>query len=416
MSDFEFIDNRWLLPAGIEEILPEQAHKLEQIRRQLLDCYRNWGYEFVIPPMMEYVESLQTGTGQDLDLQTLKVIDSQNGRMMGLRADITPQVARIDAHLLNSDVPARLCYFGTVLLAYAETMGGSRSPLQIGAELFGHAGIESVIEIVELMLETMTLLGIEDFYLDLGHIGIFKALAHQAQLDDSRQAALFDALQRKAVPDINDLLDEWGIDKSLRAQLTALANLNGGAEVLAQAQSLFLHADETIKRALTELEQISSKINQHRPEVSIHFDLSELRGFNYHSGVVFAIYIPSHGQEIARGGRYDGIGEVFGRARSATGFSADLKMLLEISGAQRLGVAPQKLIFAPCNYSQGKKNQGQDDLALQNAIKALREAGERVVCQLPDQSGDAAAMGCTHQLLLQNGNWNIQPIDKKNLK
>ena len=403
MSELELTDNRWLLPDGIEEVLPDQAKVLEAVRRQLLDMYASWGYELIITPMMEYLESLLTGTGQDLDLQTLKVIDRLNGRMMGIRADITPQAARIDAHLLNRDQPVRLCYLGTVLRAQANSMGGSRSPLQLGAELFGHSGVESDIEIIELALETMHALGIHRCHLDLGHVGIFRQLASQAKLTERQEAQLFDALQRKAIPDINQLLSEWKIDNRMHTLISSLANLSGGSETLNQAKALLSKVSPEVTQALEQLEQVALKINQRRPEVHIHFDLAELRAYNYQTGVVFAIYVPGVGQEIARGGRYDNIGNCFGRARSATGFSTDLKALLNLASESKMTAATEKVIFAP--YV--------DDESLQDMIVALRATGEKVICELPGQTGDARVMGCNHVLVAHEGEWEIEPIRKK---
>lgn len=414
MVESELSSKRWLLPSGIEEILPPEAQKLEVIRRQLLDCYRLWGYDYVITPMMEYIESMQAG--EDLDLQTLKVIDALNGRLMGIRTDITPQVARIDAHLLNQDTPVRLCYWGTVLRAYADTLGGSRSPLQIGAELYGHAGVDSVIEIIDLMLETMDLVGAQDYYLDLGHVSIFKSLAQQAQLGQTDQSALFDALQRKDSAKLQALAQQWMLPKKIHEQFMTLLKLNGDRQVLQQAKKQFADAAEEVTKALLELEQIADKINQCRPKVSIHFDLSELRGFNYHSGVVFAVYMANYGQEIARGGRYDGIGEVFGRSRSATGFSTDLRTLVEISDKSLEEKQQHNLVFAPARLSPAHLDQGLDEESLSAKVQALRNAGQRVVRELTEQVGDAAAMGCSHVLIAENGKWIVQPIETLSAK
>ncbi len=403
MSELEVTDDRWLLPEGIEEILPEQAKILESARRELLDTYESWGYELVITPMMEYLESLQAGTGKDLDLQTLKVIDSQNGRMMGIRADITPQAARIDAHSLNRTTPTRLCYLGTVLHAYPNSLGGSRSPMQVGAELYGHAGVESDIEVIELMLETMKLLGIKNYHLDLGHVAIYRDLAKQAGLDTRQEMELFEALQRKAIPDINRLLTEWKVDNRMHTRLSSLAKLSGGVEALNQAKTLLSNAGETVNTALEELEKIAIKVNQRRPEVPIHFDMSELRAYNYQSGVVFAVYVSEHGQEIARGGRYDEISKDIGGSRPATGFSADLKTLLNISSKTQVKRSNQKTIFAPYG----------DDESLQDMIVALRATGEKVISELPGQKGDAQDLGCNHILVQKEGEWEIQAIKKK---
>jgi ATP phosphoribosyltransferase regulatory subunit len=392
--------DRWLLPEGIEELLPPQAEALEQLRRQLLDCYRSWGYELVMPPFIEYLESLLTGTGGDLDLQTFKITDALTGRQMGVRADMTPQAARIDAHQLKRDVPVRLCYLGTVLRTRSEGFAGSRTPLQVGAELFGHSGIDSDLEILEVMLETCSLIGVEPVIVDLGHVGIFRGLAKQAGLDAEQESALFDALQRKAVPEIKELLEAFSSTSKLSSKmsdmLSALAGLSGGEEILSEAKKVLKHADKEVKQALEELVQIAEQLQQRRPDVQIHYDLAELRGYNYQSGIVFSAYVPGYGQEVARGGRYDGIGKIFGRSRPATGFSADLKTLVMLS--QRPSTSEQKnAIFAPID----------SDPSLQLEINKLRKQGERVVRALSGQQGDATEMGCNRKLEELDGKWKV---------
>ncbi len=388
--------DRWLLPEGIEELLPEQTALLERLRRHVLDCYRSWGYELVMPPFIEYLESLLTGTGEDLDLQTFKITDAMTGRTMGVRADMTPQAARIDAHQLRRDEPVRLCYLGTVLRARPEAMGGSRAPLQVGAELYGHAGVESDLEILELMLETLALTGVRDAHVDLGHVGIFRGLMAQADLGADFEAELFDALQRKAVPEVRQLLSGRPMDDALRAMLLALADLNGGAEVVAQAREALKAAAAPVQAALDELERMAALLARRQPEVPLHFDLAELRGYNYQTGIVFAAFVPGHGQEVARGGRYDDIGRIFGRARPATGFSADLKTLVALSSALPRS-DESRPIFAPAD----------DEGGLQAKVRELRAAGERVICGLPGQHGGAEEMGCDRILARRDGTWMV---------
>ena len=219
--------DRWLLPEGIEEVLPEQAKRLEQLRRTLLDTYESWGYDLVMPPLIEYLESLLTGTGNDLDLQTFKLTDQLTGRLMGVRADMTPQVARIDAHQLNRETPTRLCYMGTVLHTRTDGFAGSRSPLQVGAELYGHAGIESDVEVISLMLETLAKSGVAAPFVDLGHVGIYRELVKQAGLDREQEATLFDSLQRKANTEIAEYLKDWKLDSKIASAIAALTDLNG---------------------------------------------------------------------------------------------------------------------------------------------------------------------------------------------
>jgi len=382
----------WILPEGIEEVLPEQAARFESMRRMLLDIYASWGYELVIPPTIDFIESLLTGTGHDLDLQTFKLVDQVSGRTLGLRADMTPQVARIDAHQLQRDVPTRLCYIGTVLRTRPESIGDSRSPLQVGAELYGHAGIESEVEIIGLMLQTFTAMDIEDIYLDLGNVDIYRGLAKQAGLSEEVEGQLFDMLQRKAVTEINTLLDSLDIDKKVKTMLSGLSSLNGAKSVFVKAKELLADADDSVKQAVDYLEKTAELMWQRfdgisSGDIKVHFDLSELHGYHYKTGVVFAAFVPQLGQAIARGGRYDDIGKIFGRARAATGFSTDLKVLNQLSAKQF--EHPEK-IFAPTGTDQKK-------------ISALRAEGKVVIEQLPGQAkdsteSDAKAMGCSKSL------------------
>ncbi len=386
----------WILPEGIEEVLPEQAARFEAMRRLLLDLYATWGYELVMPPTIDFIESLLTGTGHDLDLQTFKLVDQMSGRTLGLRADMTPQVARMDAHQLQRDVPTRLCYIGTVLRTRPESIGDSRSPLQVGAELYGHAGIESEVEIIGLMLETFSALDVDDIYMDLGNVDIYRGLANQAGLSQEDESQLFDMLQRKAVTEINTLLDTLNISDSMKTMLAGLPSLNGGKEVFTKARALLTDADTSVKDAVDYLEKTAELMLQRfadkLTESKVHFDLSELQGYHYKTGVVFAAFVPQLGQAIARGGRYDDIGRVFGRARAATGFSTDLKILNQLSGKQF--TLPER-IFAPTGVDQNK-------------VATLRADGNIVIEQLPGQETDAEAMGCSKTLCLLDGQWQVK--------
>lgn len=386
-------NNRWVLPEGIEELLPDEAQYIELLRREVLDLFSTWGYELVIPPFVEYTDSLLTGIGSDLDLQTFKIIDQKSGRMMGIRADMTPQVARIDAHQLGREQPTRLCYMGTVLRTHADDLSTRRSLMQIGAELYGDSSTQSDAEVVRLMLTMLERIQVSDIYLDLGHVGIFRGLVEQAGLSSEMEALLFDALQRKATPEIAAMFADSSIDKDIQAMLTGLVWLNGGSEVLEKARQKLKSANKTVKEAIDKLEDISNQLKRLNPQVELHFDLAELRGYNYHTGVVFAAYTPGVGQSIAQGGRYDHIGEAFGRARPATGFTADLRALMEYAPKRdsRAG------IFAP----------GEDDELLLKTIDELRSQGERVVVALPGQSMDASAMGCNRVLENKKGQWVI---------
>jgi ATP phosphoribosyltransferase regulatory subunit len=382
----------WILPEGIEEVLPEQATKFESMRRLLLDLYASWGYELVIPPTIDFIESLLTGTGHDLDLQTFKLVDQLSGRTLGIRADMTPQVARIDAHQLQRDVPTRLCYIGTVLRTRPESIGDSRSPLQVGAELYGHAGIESEVEIIGLMLQTFSALQVDDIFLDLGNVDIYRGLAKQAGLSKEIESQLFEMLQRKAVTEINTLLDSLDIDASMKKMLSGLSTLNGGKEVFEKARVLLAEADAAIKEAVDYLQRTADLMSQRFTDIKVHFDLSELQGYHYKTGVVFAVFVPQLGQAIARGGRYDDIGKIFGRARAATGFSTDLKILSQLSGKQF--DSPEK-IFAPVNADKSK-------------IAALRAEGKIVIEQLPGQTVKANETGCNRSLCLVEGQWVVK--------
>lgn len=391
------LDNRWLLPEGIEEILPPQAARLEQLRRELLDLFRGWGYELILPPVIEFLDSLLTGSGRDLDLQTFKLTDQGSGRLMGVRADITPQAARIDAHQLKREAPTRLCYLGTVLRTRSDGFGGSRAPLQIGAELFGHFGLASDCEIICLMMETLRRAGVADVHLDLGHVGIFRGLSRQAGLDERQERALFEALQRKALPEIRDLLNEFGIPEPLRGMLGTLAELNG-PDALQRAERVLAEADAPVREALQYLQRIAALVHDRLPEIPVHYDLAELRAYHYQTGVVFAAFVPGSGQEIARGGRYDHIGECFGRARPATGFSADLLTLMRRSGHMDNG--PDRRILAPAI----------DDAGLRVRVDELRRQGDIVVFELPGQAGDAGSMGCTARLVPFEGGWRVEEL------
>ncbi len=391
-------NNTWLLPDGIDELLPAQARTLETLRRNLLDCYAGWGYQLVMTPFIEYLESLLTGTGRDLELQTFKLTDQVSGRQLGVRADITPQAARIDAHRLRHEAPTRLCYIGSVLRTRADGFSGSRSPLQIGAELYGHAGVESDVEIVCLMMETLGQAGLKDVYLDLGHVGIYRSLAQAAGLTKSQEADLFEALQRKAAAEISSLVEGFGIDAQMGRMLLSLAELNGGAEVLPRAREALASAPAAVAEAIDYVEAVATQLRGYLPDLPVHFDLAELRAYHYQTGVVFAAFVPGEGQEVARGGRYDEIGEVFGRARPATGFSADLKTLM------RLGSwSPQVLqgaILAPSDV----------DPTLNTKIAELRAAGQVVIRALPGQEGNPAEMGCSHRLEKQAEQWAVVPL------
>ncbi|MEA5446247.1 ATP phosphoribosyltransferase regulatory subunit [Gammaproteobacteria bacterium AB-CW1] len=392
---------RWLLPAGVEEVLPPRAWRLDAMRRRLLDLYWSWGYDLMFPPFVEYLESLLTGNAHDLDLQTFKVMDQLSGRLLGIRADMTPQAARIDAHVINCQGPTRLCYMGTVLRARPEGVSTSRSPLQIGAELFGHRGEASDIEVVRLMLETLRVAGVEGLTLDLGHVGIYRNLAAQAGLEGEAERELFEPLRRKAVGEYHQALAELPLGEDHRAQLAALVELHGGDEVLAQARERLSDAGSEVEAALDRLETVAERVQACYPALSIHFDLAELHSYNYENGLVFGAFHPAHGQALARGGRYDGIGEAFGRARPATGFSADLKALMACVPDSNEGERPKGGVLAPA----------EEDAALEEAIAGLRAQGERVLRELPETEFEADGHGCDRRLVRRGGHWEVVALD-----
>ncbi len=325
---------RWLLPDGVDEVLPPDALNLEFIRRRLLDLYTSWGYEYVIPPMVEFLESLLTGSGSDLDLKTFKVTDQISGRTLGIRADITPQVARMDAHSLNQVGITRLCYAGTALQTKPENMLASRAPLKLGAELFGSPGADGDLEIVSLMIESIRTLGVTAVHLELGDVGIFRELMKDVQLTTKDETALFNLIQQKSVASLKVQTERLGLPAKLCEQLVTLPTLCGTSAVIEDALTLFKGTNK-IEARLAHLANLYRAITDRFENIDVYFDLSELRGYGYHTGIVFAGYIEGEKQCIAKGGRYDDVGEVFGRARSATGFDMDAKALLGIVNVTR---------------------------------------------------------------------------------
>ena len=392
-------NDAWLLPDGIDEMLPDEARRLEILRAKLLQTFELWGYQLVVPPFIDFLDSLLTGSGHELDLQTFKLTDQISGKMLGVRADMTPQVARIDAHNLKHEHPTRLCYVGTILHTRGDALEKSRSPMQIGAELYGHAGKESDLEVIRLMLEMLAMSGVLNVHLDLGHVGIYRALAEEAALTHTQESELFDVLQRKARPELKELLESYNLADDLKTALLKLPELNGDKTVLAKARDLFKSAKA--QKALDDLDAISIALARYFPSLSISFDLAELRGYHYHTGVVFAAFVPSIGKEIARGGRYDNIGAIFGRERPATGFSADLKVLTALNKQNGIEQPERELIFAP--YIE--------DVALCETIRDLRAQNRAVVQQLPNQIGGVTALNCTAVLVKNSeGVWVVESI------
>ncbi len=381
----------WLLPEYIADALPAEAARIERLRRIVLDHFRVRGYEFVMPPMLEYLESLLTGAGQDLQLRTFKLVDQLSGRTMGVRADITPQAARIDAHLLNHQGVTRLSYCGSVLHTLPASVSAGREPVQIGAELYGYAGIEADLDIIRLMAGAFESIKLSISRIDLSHVGIFRALAEAAGLAQEDENAVLVLLQAKDVPGLAEACGN--VASPWREALLALPQLYGGSEVVARATAV-LPDLPAIAAALDGLRHIFDAA----PDLPFSVDLSDLRGYHYHNGVVFAAYCPGYPAAIALGGRYDGAGKTFGRARPATGFSMDLREVARMVPVGRLAGA----VLAP--------NAGHDKL-LAAHIAALREQGEIVVELLP---GETACEGplCDRKLAQVGGHWIIEAIQE----
>jgi ATP phosphoribosyltransferase regulatory subunit len=389
---------RWLLPEHIEDILPAEAAAIESLRRRLLDLFASYGYRLVIPPMLEYLESLLTGTGHDLDLRTFKLVDQLSGRMMGVRADITPQVARIDAHLLNRQGVTRLCYAGSVLHARPEGISATREPLQIGAEIYGHAGVESDLEIQRLLCGALAAARLSGARIDMGHVEVFRSLVRAGGIRAGQEAELFEALQKKDLPALRSSVR--ALAKGTREALLLLPELYGGREVLELARRR-LPALAPLRRALATLRTLADAC-----ALPTSFDLAELRGYHYHSGVVFDAYCEGAAGSalIARGGRYDEVGKAFGRPRPATGFSIDLRGLAAAAPAQ-----PERdAILAPV-LAGGRSR----DAKLAAKINALRRAGETVIEELPGHARHRAELGCARELVKRRGTWVVQKIGKR---
>jgi ATP phosphoribosyltransferase regulatory subunit len=381
---------RWLLPESIADVLPGTAHTLEALRRRLLDAFRNHGYELVGPPLLEHLDSLLTGSGRDLDLRTFKLVDQLSGRTLGLRADITPQVARIDAHLLNRDGVTRLCYCGSVVHTLPVSATATREPLQLGAELYGHAGIEADVEILRLLALSLELAGVSASRIDLSHVGVFRALAAHGGIGAERQEELFAVLQAKDVPALGELTRD--VAEPARSALRALPECYGGVDALDRAAKL-LPGNPKVAVALHDLRNLAKGL----ADLPVSFDLADLRGYHYHSGVVFAAYCGGYPSAVALGGRYDEVGQVFGRGRPATGFSMDLRELVRLAPEEPLPGA----ILAPASGGAG----------LQTAVVELRRRGETVVAELPGHGGSWREAGCDRQLVLIEDEWRIIPLE-----
>lgn len=379
----------WLLPENIADVLPSEARKIEELRRVLLDNFRCYGYELVMPPLLEYIESLLTGAGQDMDLRTFKLVDQISGRTMGVRADMTTQVARIDAHLLNRQSVTRLCYAGSVLHTRPSGLHATREPLQIGGEIYGHAGLEADAEIQELVLASLALANISEVRLDLCHVGVLRALLDSDAVAKRHETEIFGLLQAKDVPALKELTKDF--QPIVRQALLDLPNLYGDKSIIQKAREILPKLDG-IAIALDELAYLVDLAGSAKVTV----DLADLRGYHYHSGMMFNAFVPGLPNAVARGGRYDHVGEAFGRARPATGFSLDLREL-----ARLMPMAERKdAVLAP--WSQ--------DPALRKKIVELRQAGHVVIQNLPGHENEQDEFACTSTIEFDGSQWILKTV------
>ena len=386
----------WVLPDHIADVLPSEARHIEELRRELLDTARGYGYELVMPPLSEHIESLLSGTGEALDLQTFKLVDQLSGRTLGLRADTTPQVARIDAHLLNRQGVARLCYCGPVVHTRPDGPHATREPLQFGAEIYGHAGLEADTEILFLALDCLRSAGVaraQTPLVDLADARIVRSLLADASIDAATLARVHAALAAKDDSELSVLTRDF--PAASRDALRALVNLYGDADVLDEAARV-LPDTPLVREALADLRRLAARLRDDAPDVRVSFDLSDLRGYAYYSGMRFGIYVEGAADALVRGGRYDEVGAVFGRNRPAVGFSVDLRELVGVLPARPLRAA----IRAPWSEAPG----------LRSAISALRDGGETVVCALPGHDSEIDEFHCDRELVEQAGQWHVQAI------
>lgn len=390
---------RWLVPDGIEDILPKQAEQIEFWRREMLDEFSRWGYELVMPPIVEFTQSLLTGKAVDLALDTCQLVDQVSGRMMAIRSDMTPQAARIDANRMPTHLPTRLCYAGEVLRARPNEVTRSRSPIQVGAELFGHAGVQSDIEIMELMLATSQRIGLNQLTLTLGHVDLFRRLVAIAQLDEDVAEQGLSILQRKALPEWHTWCHHCltQLDAKVQTAFSQLIQLCGDAEqVFAKTDALLVGLDKKIDQDLIRIKQIVQHLQASHSALNLHLDLADLRGFKYHTGVVFGLVEASKQRMIASGGRYDGAGDDFGVERAATGFSIDLRQLLDLTLPVKQKVC--KKILAPAVV----------DADLLARIHQLRQEGNRVIIGFPDVDWASQKQGCDLELVKEKKQWVLR--------
>ena len=385
--------DHWLLPDGVEDLLPPTAGKLEAAREILIRVFTSWGFDYVMPPKLEFIDSLLTGTGKDLDLQTIKVIDQLSGRLMGLPADITPQVARIDAHSLPSEGVNRLCYAGSVVRSRPEGFVGARVPIKAGAELFGDRSIEADFEIMSLMISSLHSLGLDDIHVELGDVSVYRTLIEQAALDSSVGDEIFGLIQKKARQALVQSTTAWVKDRDLADRINALPDLCGSANVLVDAKQIFA-GDSVALSAVERLRALIERLSSRFPTLTLSIDLSELRGFSYHTGVGFAAYHNGSGRLMARGGRYDNVGELFGRARPATGFDIELSSLLD----QLPSTETEPLVDVDTVDQPTKEIEA----ALWEKLAALRSEGYRVI------EGESVGKQALKRLQFDGSKWVLE--------
>jgi ATP phosphoribosyltransferase regulatory subunit len=397
----ETSNKRWLLPDGVQETLPPDAAAVESLRHEILQVFERWGYDLVMPAMIEYMDSLLTGTAHSLDTRTFALVDQLSGKQMGVRSDMTPQVARIDAHLLADSAKqqrvARLCYCGHLLHAIGDGITSSRTPLQIGAEIFGSDSISADVEVLSLMVATLHGVGLSEISIDVGHVGIFRNLVKNTDIDNHQEARLFDMLQRKSTPDLQQYLQGLPLSPERSQQICQLALLNGDVSVIDEARERYRDVGSEMLASLDTMQNVVEALQVKYPHTLINCDLAELRGYSYHTGLVFAAFLPGQGREIARGGRYNDVGEVFGNARPATGFSADLLNLYQL-----------------CNVASGIPTgilaPDQRDTELTELIELLRSQGERVVVDLTEAAAGAIDQNCNRHIIRVDGAWTVKGV------
>ncbi len=393
LTPVHFMLSAWLLPEHIADVLPAQARRVEDLRRALLDRARGYGFELVMPPLLEHLESLLSGTGRELDLQTFKLVDQLSGRMLGVRADTTPQAARIDAHLLNREGVTRLCYCGPVLHTRPAGLSATREPLQFGAEIFGHAGLEADLEAAELALDCLQAAQAGPLVIDLADARVLRGVLAGVPMEAAQLQDVVQALSEKDASALDTLTR--GVAAPAREALRALLRLYGGDEVIAAARRA-LPQRPLIQAALDQLQWLAAHLRSAYPALRIGFDLSDMSGYAYYSGARFAVYGAGSSDALARGGRYDEVGAVFGRNRPAVGFSLDLKTLSEVAGPSPVPTA----VRAPWG----------EDASLRAAVRRLREAGETVLAMLPGHELEAQAFDCDRELVQANGQWLLQAL------